>query len=145
MSKTKTLAEKGLKKLSKKEMKAEQTRLRELVREGIYPILLKHAKSIKDAKNIVHTLLIGMDALFMQKIKEYQLYVSEGKLEVLKLNEHMNDKANYPAEWAIAELLNTETVSCAKALMEGMESELNRLTDKEEADRPLDTLPTEWL
>lgn len=145
MSKTQPKALKAIKKQTKKERLAEEKRLRDLVKEGIYPILLNHSKSIKDAKNIVHTLIVGMDALFMQNIKEYQRYTSEGKLEVLKLNEHMNDQETYPAEWALAELLNDETVSCAKTLMEGMEAELNRLTDKELSERSLTTLPTEWL
>ncbi len=136
------------KKLTKKEIQAnkeEEARLRTLVKEVIYPILLKNAKNIKDAKNICRTVAVGMDAIFMQKVKEYQNFLTEDKLSVLKLNEQMNDSKDYPAEHALALAMENETVSCAKTLIEGMEAELNRLTDSELTNRSLDTLQTEWL
>lgn len=131
-------------KLSKEE-KVEQARLRSLVQDIIYPILLKHSKSIKDAKTICKTLTVGMDALFMQKIKEYQTELSKDMLDVLKLEENMNDPKQYQAEHKLAEALRNEPISVAKDLIEGMHGELNRLTDKELLDRPLKSLKTEWL
>ena len=136
------------KKLTKTEIKAnkeEETRLRDLVKNEIYPLLIKGSKNIKDAKNICRTLSVGMDAVFNLKLKEYEKYVSEGPLQVLDLNGNMNSPEEYPIEHAITDLLNLESVSVAKGLIEGMEAELNRLTDKELLERPLDTLKTEWL
>lgn len=133
------------KKQSKKEIKAETLRLRSLVTDIIYPILLKGSKSIQDAKTICKTLSVGMDALFMQKIKEYQTEMSKAKLDTLKLKENMNDPKQYPVEHALVEALKNESISAAKDLIEGMKSELDRLTDKELLERSLESLKTEWL
>lgn len=111
------------------------------MKEQIFPILLKNAKTVKDAKSICQTVMVGLDAVFMEKIKEYQAYLSEDKLNMLKLQTWMNDRKQYPAEWELVELLDQETISCAKTLLQGMEAELTRLTDKQ----PLETLETEWL
>ncbi len=92
-----------LPKLNNKELKKEAIRQRALVKDMLYPILLKHAKNIKDAKNICHTLIVGLELLKDEKLKD------------------------------------------VKGLIDGMEKELQRLTDKEELTRPLIDLKTEFL
>jgi len=123
----------------------EAVRQRELVKQVIYPILLKHATSIKNAKNICKTLVVGMDAIFMQKIKEYQQYMSGEKLETLNLKGFMNEGKQYEGEWALMEALKDEKIADAKGLVDGMEKELQRLTDKGELEKPLSELKTEFL
>lgn len=133
------------KKPSKKELTAEMLRQRGLVKEVIWPILLKHSKSVKNAQNICKTLSVGMDAIFMQKIKEYQIYLSGEKLSLLDIKGMMNEGKEYQAEWALMEALQNEKIADAKGLIEGMHKELERLVDKELVERTLDSLNTEWL
>ncbi len=134
-----------VKKPSKKELLAEATRQRALVREVIFPLLLKHAKSVKQAQNICKTITVGLDAVFMQEVQEYTKYRSGDKLSTLKLTDFMNSGVQYEGEWALIEALQGEKIQDAKGLIEGMEKEIQRLVDKELINRSLDTLETEWL
>lgn len=123
----------------------EVVRQRELVKTSIYPLILKHNKTIKDAINMCKSITVGMDNIFMNKMKEYSTYASEDKLETLKLLENMSTEDQYAGERELVTLLNTEKVKDAKGLIEGMQKELERLIDKEMSERPLETLKTEFL
>ena len=91
------------------------------------------------------SITVGMDNIFMNKMKEYSTYASEDKLETLKLLENMSTEDQYAGERELVTLLNTEKVKDAKGLIEGMQKELERLIDKEMSERPLETLKTEFL
>lgn len=142
MPKTK---QKAPKQPSKKEQEKEAKRLRALVTSSISPILLKNAKSVKHAKDICKTLIVGMDAIFAKQVKDFSTDLQNKPLENLALNEFMTDKKEYMAEWELVELLKGESIVASKMLVEGMGKEIDRLLDKEQAERNLDTLETEWL
>lgn len=130
---------------SKKELEKESKRLRALVTEKIFPILLANAKNVKHAKDICKTLTIGMDAIFTQQVKQFSTDLQEKPLSELDLNNFMDNKAEYMAEWELVELLKDEKIVAAKMLVEGMGKEIDRLLEKEQMDRSLETLKTEWL
>lgn len=106
---------------------------------------MENAKSIKDAKNICKTLVIGLDSVFQMELKKKSEERSAEPLKTLKLDEFMTKGEDYKAEWALVEALTDESISTARGLIEGLEKELNRLTDKELLERKVDTLKTEWL
>lgn len=133
------------KKQTKKEIEKESKRLRALVSQSIFPLLVKEAKSVKEAKDICKTLVVGMDALFAKKMREYQEVVQEEPLSGLNMQEFMKDRKQYKTEWALVELLANEKVSVAKMLIEGMGKEIERLVEKELTERSVETLKTEWL
>lgn len=120
-------------------------RQRAIVKDIIYPILLEHAKSVKDAKNICHTLVLGLDAVFSMDLKKYVEFRSGDRLESLKLKGFMNEGKEYAAEWALVEKLKDEKIKDVKGLIEGMEKELQRLTERDEKAKPLKELKTEFL
>lgn len=133
------------KRLSKKELQAEALRQRKIVKEVIYPILLKHAKSVKDAKNICKNFVIGMDAAFYADVERYQTFKSAEAFHTLNLKGLMNEGKEYTAEWEWVEALKDEKISSAKGLIDGLGRELDRLTTIEELKRPLSELKTEFL
>lgn len=106
---------------------------------------MKHAKSIKDAKNILHTLVLGLDTVFAMDIKKYSEFRSSDRLTTLNLKGFMNEGKEYECEWALVELLKDEKLKDAKGLIDGLEKEIQRLTDKEEKAKPLSELKTEFL
>ncbi len=133
------------KKLNKKELRAEEMRQRRLVTETIYPILLKNAKNIKDAKNVIKNFLIALDAGFQIDIRKYSEFRSQDRLTTLNLKGLMNEGKENSTEWEWTEALKDEKISTVKGLLSGLDRELQRLTDKELMERNLDTLKTEWL
>jgi len=133
------------KKLSKKELKAEEFRQRKLVTDVIYPLLLKNAKSIKDAKNICKNFCIALDAGFQIDIRKYSEFRSQDRLTTLDLKGIMNQGKENSTEWEWIEALKDEKISTTKGLISGLERELQRLTDKELMERKLETLKTEFL
>ena len=128
-----------------KEQKLETARQQALVRETIYPILLKHAKNIKDAKNICKNFVVALDAAFYLDAKAYQERRSVESLGTLDLKKAINEDKQNSAEFELLEILNNEEISTVKSLIGGMEQELNRLTDKELVERPLESLKTEFI
>lgn len=132
------------KKLSKEE-KLDVKRQQTLVKEVIYPILLKYAKSIKNAKTILNTLVVGMDSIFMMDMQEWTKKRSGDALHTLPLKQSMNIGKEYMAEWELVEALKDEKIMTAKALIDGMDKELQRLLDKELLERPLEDLKTEFI
>lgn len=132
-------------KVSNKELKKEALRQRTIVVDKLYPTLLKHAKSVKDAKNLCKTLVLGLDTVFQMDLKKYADFHSHDRLSTLNLKGFMNEGKEYAGEWELVEMLKDEKISTVKGLISGMEGELNRLTDKEELARPLKDLKTDFL
>ncbi len=133
------------KKPSKKELQKEEFRQRKLVIETIYPILLKNAKNIKDAKNICKNFVIAIDAGFQVDLRKYSQFRSQDRLTTLDLKGLMNEGKQNTTEWEWVEALKDEKISTVKGLLDGLERELQRLTDKELLARPLSDLKTEFL
>jgi biotin synthase-like enzyme len=129
----------------KKQLKLEAERQRTIVRDVIWPIFLANAKNIKDAKNICKAFVLGMDTVFQMELKKRMEERSKEPLETLKLDDFMTTGDAYQTEWKLLEALKNESIATSKGLIEGMGKEIERLTDKELLDRPLDSLKTELL
>lgn len=133
-----------LKKASKEEM-AEANRLRALVKDQIYQILLKNAKNIRDARVICKNFVIAVDAAFYMKIQAEQKRLSSAIFSELDLKSVMNKGKENAAEWLLSENLKNEKTSDVKALIDGLDKEITRLIEKDLLDKPLSELKTEWL
>lgn len=131
------------KKLSKKEIKQEVARQQKIAREIIFPILLKHSKNIKNAENLCKTIVVGMDAVFQQDIRQYQQKRSEDTLESLNLTSFLNKDS--VAEKAFIEALGGEKISTVRGLVEGMQKMIEFSVDKEIVQRPLDSLKVDLV
>jgi biotin synthase-like enzyme len=129
----------------KKQLKLEAERQRTIVRDVIWPTLLANAKNVKDAKNICKAFVLGMDTVFQMELKKRMEERSKEPLETLKLDDYMTTGDAYQTEWQLLAALKNESIATSKGLIEGMGKELDRLTEKELLDRPLDSLKTEFL
>lgn len=89
--------------------------------------------------------MIGLDAGFQMDIQKYAKFRSKDRLTTLNLKGLMNEGKEYTTEWAWMEGLKDEKISTVKGLIDGLERELQRLTDKELLERKLETLKTEFL
>ncbi len=121
------------------EQKKNAARLRALVKDVIYPILLKGSTSISNAEMMCQVLHMSIQQSFMGQM-------AQQKLIDLKLREKLAPKvaqADYYLE--ILDLLQNETVTDATRLIEGIGDELKRLQKKEMSERKLDTLKTDFI
>ncbi len=123
----------------------EAKRLRILVKEVVYPIFLKNATSIKDARAICKNFGVGLDAAFYMAIQKEQQRLSKAKMSELDLKAAMNTGKENTTEWLLADCLKDEKTSDVKGLIEGLEREITRLIEKDMIDKPLSELKTEWL
>ena len=133
------------KKLSKKEIKKEVSRQQQIAKEIIFPILLKHSKNIKNAQNLCKTIVVGMDAVFMQDIRAYQEKRSKELLESLKLDDYLKTSKEFEGERALVTALQGETIATVRGLVEGMHKMLEFSVDKEIVQRPLDSLQVDLV
>lgn len=136
-----------LKKVKKpsKEEKVEAERQRALVKEIIYPIFLKNAKSIREARTICKNFVVAMDAAFYMGIQKEQKRLSSASLTELDMQSVMNKGIENSAEWLLMQALQGEKVAAVKGLIEGLEREIQRLVEKDIVDKPLAELKTEFL
>ena len=105
------------KKPSKKEIKAEIARQQALAKNVLFPLLLKHSKSVKNAENICKSVVVGMDAVFMKEIKEHQAKRSEDLLGTLSLDEFLNNGPEFDGIRQIVEALKDEKINSACAVV----------------------------
>jgi hypothetical protein len=113
--------------------------------ETIYPTLLKQAKSVRDAKNIVKNFVVAMDAAFQIDVRNYSTFRSGDRLMTLDMKSMLNPGQEQTAEFSWLEALKDEKISVVKGLLSGLSGELQRLTDRDEKDKPLRELKTEFL
>ncbi len=78
-------------------------------------------------------------------VRNYSVFRSQDRLTTLDLKGLMNEGKEFTTEWEWVEALKDEKISTVKGLIDGLEKELQRLTDKELLNRPLSELKTEFL
>ncbi len=125
--------------LQQMEAAKEAKRLRVLVTEKLWPLLLKGSTSISNAEQICQILTMSIQQAFMSEMKIK-------KIIDLKVREKVNPKApqaDYYAE--ILDVIGNETMTDATRLIEGLGDEVKRLQKKEMSERKLDTLKTDFI
>lgn len=90
-------------------------------------------------------MVIGLDTVYAMDMRKYSEFRSADRLSTLNLKGFMNEGKEYEAEWELVQVLQDEKIKDAKGLMDGLEKELQRLTDKAELTTALSELKTEFL
>lgn len=119
--------------------KKEVLRQRAIVTEKLWPILLQKTDSISDASVAVQTLLVTVRNQF----GNYMMKLSLKDLDLVKNIKPEFDKNGRYAE--ILNLLDSEKLSDVVNLLDGVSNEIDRLNKKEQHERKLDTLKTDFL
>lgn len=117
----------------------EVVRQRAIVTDRLYPILMRASKNIADASQFLQIVKISLQQAFNNEMW--------GKtIADLKLSEKLDpkaDRADYFKEF-LDQLIN-EKVGTAIGLTEGLSDEIQRLLRKEQSERKLDTLKTDFI
>lgn len=127
------------------EMKAEQERQRTLVKESLYPLLLKNSKSIEDAKNMLYAASTAIHQAFQKKIMERQVEMSKQLLSDLEISSIMQSGEEFDRDRELMDLFKDETIATASGLIEGMKGAIDSFQREESTKRSLDTLKTDFL
>lgn len=119
-------------------LKQKTAKLREAVKNSIYPFLLENTESIEDAKMFASAVGVVIKQQFMNGM-------STANVASLKLTELGADKDLVKRYNAMFELLKDYTISDALKIIEGMPTEIDSLIREENNKRKLSELKTNFL
>lgn len=116
--------------------KAHFERMKKIAREGIFPVLQKHAKNVKHAEN---TLQIFKSVITIMMQKPYKTMTIEG----LKIKEELTTDTSVEDQQFhldLCEALKDVFIGDAAKLLEGMAGSINGTTSKMAGEKAFDTL-----
>ena len=129
----------------KEKIRAEEKRQRALVKDKLYPLLLKHSKSIEDAKNLVYACEMAVRSAFQAKVYEEQARLSKSQVSVLNLEDNIIKDPQFDRDRELLDLFKFETVATTNSILEGMKLALEGFVREECTKRELSTLKTDFL
>lgn len=121
------------------EQKREIVRQRAIVTDKLYPIVLKASKNVSDS-------MVFLQILSQSIRQQFNNQMLKQDLKDLNLLAQIDSKAERAAFFKEAlELFQDEKVITATKLIEGLGDEIDRLIKKENAERSLSTLKTDFI
>lgn len=118
--------------------KEETTRLRKIVKEQIYPLLLEESKSIDDAKIFCSATAIAIKQAFNNRMKEL-------KVEELKLNTMLAESQEKERYEKMFNIIKEETILSALKMVDELPNAIDSFIREEMCKRPLTELKAELL
>lgn len=119
--------------------KKEVKRTRAIITDQVYPILLKASKNIPDAIQFLAVLNMGIKQQFNNQMRTQKI----NDLKLLEAVDPKADRVDYYKQ--MIEIIKDETVGTGLGLIEGLGNEIERLIKKENAERSLATLKTDFI
>lgn len=117
----------------------EVNRMRQIVKEKLYPALLKHSKSPENAKNLVAVVVIAIKQAFQNQMQKQTI-------AEFKLLDALDKKgADYQKYKEIIEILEQETVGKGIGLLEGFSDLVDSTIREEMSTKPLKDLGIKLL
>lgn len=116
----------------------EEKRRGQVIREGLYPLLVAHTKSVADAKVFLQTMDLVVEQSFMN-------LKGEMKVSELKIDENMKNSEEALRYKAFYDLIAGESLAAAKDIMSSMGNIISNNLRQEESERKLDDLPLKFI
>lgn len=124
--------------LEEQKQREETLRLRKIVKEKIYPLLLEKSKSIDDAKIFSSTVSISIKQAFNNTMRKMLV-------EELKLKSMLSESEEKERYEKMFDILNTETIFNALKMIDEMPNAIDGFIREEMCKRPLSELKAEFL
>lgn len=125
--------------------KQEEARQRILVKEILYPHLLKNTKTIADAKMLCTMANLYVQQSFSKKIVEEQTRLSKEKLSILKLEDLDVQTKSAKDFIKLFAIFQNESIATTTSLIGGMVKAIESFEKEEETKRHLDSLKATFL
>ena len=110
-----------------------------MIKEKLYPYLLKNSDNIEDAKVFMQAIAIAIRQAFTNKMKEF-------KVDDLQLTAMLDPKSpDYQKYLGMFDMIGQDTLTDALTLVEGMPQEIDMMVRDENKKRPLSELKTNFL
>lgn len=132
---------------AQKAQEQEVIRQRSLVKDLLFPFLIKNTKSITEAKKLCYEVQTALTQSFQGKIAELQSeWSNKMTSELPMLNITNKDKKEFKElNIALYEMFKNEKISVTNALVGGMTNAIDSFINEEIAGRSLETLKTTFL
>lgn len=124
--------------LEEQKQREETLRLRSIVKEQIYPLLLEKSKSIDDAKIFSSTVSISIKQAFNNTMRKMLV-------EELKLKGMLSESEEKERYEKMFDILNTETIFNALKMIDEMPNAIDGFIREEMCKRPLSELKADFL
>lgn len=124
--------------LAEERQKYEVERMKKVVKEKIYPLLVSETKSIEDARVFCSAVAVGIKQMYNSKMKEL-------KLSVLELEKQLTPSPLKKRYEKMIEVLKDETVLNAVQIVEQIPQMIENLVRQEMSEKKLDELHLESL
>ena len=118
--------------------KEELARLRKIVKEGIYPLVVETSSNIEDAQTFVA-------ALSMALKQSFNNLMTKMKVSDLKIEDYLIDNDKSDRYKRLLALINDETITGALLLLDGFSNPIQLALREENLKRPLKDLKVDLL
>lgn len=143
---------KGVKKTKKENTSAEQkaqeaevNRQRALVRDVIYPLVMRNSKSIEDAKTYLQTVATALESAYAKEMQVKQMELSLSPTKNLDVSNVITKDTKYDRERELLAIFADEKLGTTDALLMGLKQAIEGFQREEAAGRDLATLKATFL
>lgn len=124
--------------LEEAKQKEEVLKLRKIVKEEIYPLLLEKSKSIDDAKVFCNTVSVAIKQSFNNRMRELKV----AELGLKGMLAQSQEKERYEKMF---DILNSHTIMNALKMIDDLPTAIDGFIREEMCSRPLNGLKAELL
>lgn len=128
-----------------KEQEKEVARQRALVKDVLFPFLVKNTNSITEAKRLCYETQQILTQAFQMKVAEYQKKMSEAATSEMVFVDIMKKGKDFKSNIALYNLFKDENLHVTNALLGGMSNAIDSFVNEEISKRDLTTLKTAFL
>jgi methionine salvage enolase-phosphatase E1 len=121
-------------------------RQRAIVKDVLFPFLVKKTKSVTEAKRLCHEVSTALQQEFQKKIAEKQNELSNALTSTFVIeNITKKDKKDFKLNQELVALFKDEKLSLSNALIGGMVQAIDSFVNEEINGRSLESLKTTFL
>jgi len=131
--------------LEQKQQEAEVKRQRLLVKNVLYPYLLKNAENIIKAKQLCYETSTVLSSAFQKQVMDYQRKLSDSKSSMLIVEDTLKKGDGFKVNQGMLDLFKDETITVANSLILGMQNAIESFINEENSKRELKSLKTTFL
>lgn len=126
-------------------MEREVIRQREIVKNLLYPFLMKETNSIVEAKRLCYEVQQILTQSFQKKVSEVQKEISDKITSEFEFEDIIKKGDGFKVDKKLFDMLKNEKLSVVNSLLQGMQNAIDSFVQEELAGRNLTSLKASLL